>query len=235
MHISNKVLVVIPARGGSKGIPYKNIKELGGKPLIIYSLDIARELFSDVNICITTDDKRIVDTVASYGYTTPFLRPEYLATDNVGTQEVLLHALHFYEEQGMQYDVILLLQPTSPFRLKRHLEEALNLYHADWDMVVSVKESVSNPYYNVYEEDESGFLKISKGDGRFIRRQDAPKVWENNGSIYVINCLSLKNMNMSDFTKVVKYPMEELYSIDIDTPFDWMIAMSILDSKMSLC
>jgi N-acylneuraminate cytidylyltransferase len=99
-------------------------------------------------------------------------------------------------------------------------------------MVVSVKESSANPYYNLFEENESGYLQVSKGKGVFVRRQDAPKVWEYNGSIYVINVKSLKQTKMSDFTKKIKYCMPDIYSIDIDTPFDWTIAESIL--KMNL-
>ena len=112
--MNNKVLVIIPARGGSKGIPYKNIKELGDKPLICYSIDVARQLTSDENICVTTDDDAIIKVVEDYGLKVPFKRPDYLATDTCGSNEVLQHAYQFYIDKGMQYDLIVLLQPTSP-------------------------------------------------------------------------------------------------------------------------
>ena len=93
-------LVIIPARGGSKGIPHKNIKELGGKPLICYAIDAARKFTTDDNICVSTDDEDIIKVVEKYGLSVPFKRPDYLATDNAGTNGVLLHALNFYEEKG---------------------------------------------------------------------------------------------------------------------------------------
>ena len=111
-----KLLYLIPARGGSKGIPRKNIKELSGKPLIAYSIDVARQLTDDCNICISTDDDEIMQVVTSYGLTVPFKRPDFLATDSVGTYEVILHAIDFYENLGVNYDAVVLLQPTSPLR-----------------------------------------------------------------------------------------------------------------------
>jgi len=231
----NNILCVIPARGGSKGIPYKNIKELNGKPLIAYSIDIARQFFKDEDICVTTDDQQIIHTVEKHGLGVPFIRPAFLATDEASSQDVLKHALAFYEQKGKDYDTLLLLQPTSPFRLKRHLEEAMNLYNADCDMVVSVRESSANPYYNLFEENEFGFLQISKGNGGYTRRQDAPVVWEYNGSIYVINANSLKNSVIAAFSNVIKYPMEEMYSIDIDIPLDWVVAEELIKQNHVIC
>ena len=114
--MDQRVLVVIPARGGSKGIQHKNIKELGGKPLICYTIDVARQFITDDNICVTTDDDAIIKVVEDYGLKVPFKRPDYLATDTCGSNEVIQHAYKFYVEQGRNYDAILLLQPTSPFR-----------------------------------------------------------------------------------------------------------------------
>jgi N-acylneuraminate cytidylyltransferase len=226
-----KILCVIPARGGSKGIPYKNIKELQGKPLITYTVDVARQIFKDEDICVTTEDQQIINVVENYGLHVPFVRPQHLATDEATTHDVLKHALNFYETKEQFYDAILLLQPTSPIRLKRHIEEAINLYTDTCDMVVSVKESSANPYYNLFEEDEFGYLQIIKKNGTFTRRQDAPIVWEYNGSIYVINAKSLKRYKMSEFLHKVKYPMDDIYSIDIDNPLDWIIAETILTNK----
>lgn len=227
-----KTLVIIPARGGSKGIPHKNIKPLNGKPLIEYTIDVAREIVCDEDICVSTDDKEIVSVVENYGLKVPFIRPDYLATDTTGAYEVLLHALSFYEEMGLKYDNILLLQPTSPFRLASHVKEALLLYSSNIDMVVSVKSVSANPYYNCFEEDEMEFLHISKGDGIYIRRQDAPKAWEFNGAIYIINSESLKLTSLSKFKKIMKYEMDDIHSLDLDTMLDWTIAESILNNYM---
>jgi len=226
------VLVVIPARGGSKGIPYKNIKELNGKPLICYSIDVARQFTTDENICVTTDDDKIIKVVEDYGLKVPFKRPNHLATDTCGSNEVIQHAYKFFADKGKNYDAVLLLQPTSPFRKGEFLKEAVALYDNSVDMVTSVKPAACNPYYDGFEDDENGFLTPSKGDGTIQRRQDAPQVWQQNGSIYVINPKSLIDKGLTYFTKVRKYPMSEVYSVDIDNTFDWKIAELVLLEKL---
>lgn len=226
-----RTLVIIPARGGSKGIPRKNIKCLNGRPLLEYTLDVAKKLFQQEDICVSTDDNEIISLVEKTGLKVPFKRPDYLATDTAGTYEVLLHALKHYEDEGRFYDCIVLLQTTSPFREAYHVTEAMRLFTFDIDMVVSVKEVSANPYYNCFEENEAGYLLVSKGNGGIKRRQDAPKVWEYNGAVYVINVDSLKRMSLSEFRKIVKYPMDEISSMDIDTPLDWTIAELLIKQR----
>lgn len=226
------ILIVIPARGGSKGIPHKNIKKLRGKPLIYYTIDIARQIVPDEYICVSTDDDEIIKAVENYRLSVPFKRPDELATDTAGANGVLLHALSYYEKQERKIDLLVLLQPTSPFRKKTFIQEAIQLYDSSLDMVVSVKETTANPYYNSFEENAEGLLVVSKGDGRIERRQDAPKVWEFNGSVYVINPVSLKKKEMVGFTRIKKYIMDDIYSVDLDTPFDWKIAELMLKENM---
>lgn len=226
------ILYVIPARGGSKGIPHKNIKLLGEQPLIKYSIDVARQLASDEHICVSTDDDEIIRVVEGYDLKVPFKRPAELATDTCGTYEVLLHCLDYYEALGRTYDVMILLQPTSPFRTAQHIEEALELYSEDVDMVVGVKETSANPYYNCYEENQDGFLRLSKSGYGFVRRQDAPATWEYNGALYVINIKSLRKGPLSSFRKVRKYIMDEIYSVDLDTLLDWKFAEFILHEEI---
>ena len=227
-----KILVIIPARGGSKGIPHKNIKPLNGKPLILYTIDEARQIVSDDDICVSTDDPEIIKCVEGYGLVVPFVRPEELATDTAGSYEVLLHALSFYEKQGRHYDAVLLLQNTSPFRRAEQIKEALKLYTSDVDMVVSVKECAANPYYCVFEEDDNGYLHVCKGDGNIYRRQDAPKVYEYNGAIYIMNAETLKTTHMHKMQKRVKYVMDEMSSFDLDTMTDWNIAETIIKERL---
>jgi N-acylneuraminate cytidylyltransferase len=217
-----KYIVVIPARGGSKGLPGKNIKLLGGIPLIQHTIDAAKEVFRESEIIVSTDNGEIQRVVIENGLAVPFLRPESLATDNAGTYDVLLHAIEHLEAQGIYKDVLVLLQPTSPLRQSQHIKEALALYKPDLDMVVSVKETASNPYYVLKEENELGFLENSK-KGNFISRQSCPKVWELNGAIYIININSLKKMEIGDFTKVKKYVMDEKSSHDIDSYLDFLV------------
>lgn len=226
-----KILVIIPARGGSKGIPHKNIKPLNAKPLIHYTIDEAREIVGDEDICVSTDDLEIIKSVEGYGLKVPFIRPKELATDTAGTYEVLVHALDFYEKQDRHYDAVLLLQNTSPFRRTEQIKEALALYNDNIDMVVSVKECAANPYYCVFEEDNNGYLHICKGDGNIFRRQDAPKVYEYNGAIYIMNAEKLKTTPMHKMQKRVKYVMDDLSSFDLDTMWDWQMAESIINQK----
>lgn len=223
-----KYLVVIPARGGSKGIPHKNIKPLGGKPLIYYSIDVARQFTTDENICVTTDDPEIISVVEQHDLKVPFVRPAELATDICGSSEVIQHAYQFFAAKGIQYDAIVLLQPTSPFRKVEFVKEAVALYDESIDMVTSVRPAACNPYYDGFEENEDGLLQISKGDGTIARRQEAPKVWQQNGSIYVINPKSLIEKGMGGFTKIKKYAMPETYSVDLDTMLDWKMAELII-------
>jgi CMP-N,N'-diacetyllegionaminic acid synthase len=225
-----KPLVVIPARGGSKGIPGKNIKLLGGIPLIQYTLEAAKALFPRDIICVSTDDLEIKKCAEGLDFKVPFLRPSELATDTSGTYEVLLHAIEFYENNGYYPDTLILLQPTSPFRTSKHIEEAINLYNSKIDMVVSVKEAKANPYYNLFEENPSGFLKKSKA-ASFNRRQDCPAVWQYNGAIYIINIKSLKDETISNFKKIRKYVMDEISSHDVDTLLDWKISEILLNEK----
>ncbi len=226
-----QTLFIIPARGGSKGIPQKNIKHLANKPLIHYAIDNARHFTNDEHICVSSDNEQIIDTVESYGLKVPFIRPDDLATDTATTNEVLLHAIQYYESQGKHYENIVLLQPTSPFRTIQNIREALALYHKNIDMVVSVFETEANPYYLLVEEDQDGFLQKSKTLPQSItRRQDVPKVWQYNGAIYVINVNSLKKyQQISNFEKVTKYEMDKLHSLDIDTPLDWAYAEFLLE------
>lgn len=230
MIILESDLVLIPARGGSKGVPGKNIKLLKGVPLIHYTLNAACELSPYENICVSSDSDEIIKTVEDFGVPVPFKRPSDLATDTSGTYEVILHALEYYREHDRFFKRLILLQPTSPLRNSNHIKEALSLYTADDDMVVSVKITKSNPYFNLFEEDIDGFLVKSK-KGAFARRQDTPTIYEFNGAIYIINIESLLNTHILNFKKVKKYVMSEADSIDIDSLLDFQLAQMIIDKR----
>ncbi len=222
------ILVVIPARGGSKGLPGKNIKELCGKPLIAYSIDVARAITTDENMCVSTDDQKIIDVVENYGLKVPFVRPAELATDTATTNDVLLHAVNFYEKQGKHFDKILLLQPTSPLRTTAEVKEAIDLYRDDIDMVVSVTKSHAPAV--LCNDNEDGFVEIvyNKTVGG---RQSLPTFYEFNGAIYVININSLKAKGLGGFDRRIKYVMPKETSVDIDDIYDFMLIESIIKSK----
>jgi len=228
-----KPLFIIPARGGSKGIPRKNIKMLGGRPLIAYSIAVARELAggNDLRrVILSTDDSEIAGCARSLGLPVDYMRPAALATDSAGSREVMLDAMAMADAHGIAYDCVVLLQPTSPFRTADDVRGAMKLYRDGVDMVVSVCEAAANPYYNLFESDAEGYLHVSKGDGMLRRRQDAPQVWEYNGAVYVINPDSLRRMELGEFPRRIPYPMPRSRSLDLDTPADWLAAEAMIAS-----
>ncbi len=232
--MTDRTLFIIPARGGSKGIPRKNIKLLCGKPLIHYSIDVARQLAPDCNIIVSTDDDGIAETARTTGLKVDYKRPARLATDTAGSREVIIDAMDWADSHGIVYDNVVLLQPTSPMRTADDVRTGLSLYDNTLDMVVSVVESSSNPYYNCYETDADGMLHISKGNGNLTRRQDAPHVWEFNGAVYVINPSSIRNMPIGQFPRRKCFEMPRSRSIDLDTPLDWALAEMIMKNNDDL-
>lgn len=222
-------LFIIPARGGSKGIPHKNVKPLAGRPLIHYTIDVARELAPDSHILLSTDSDEIAATAEATGLPVKYRRPARLATDTAGSREVMLDAMDWADSQGVKYKNVCLLQPTSPFRTADDVERCLSAYTPDLDMAVSVVEASTNPYYNCFEADEAtGLLHISKGDGQLVRRQDAPQAWEYSGAVYVINPESLRAMPMGSFPRRRGVEMDRSRAIDLDTPLDWVVAETIM-------
>ena len=222
-------LYLIPARGGSKGIPHKNIKELCGKPLIQYSIDIARKFTTDDNICVSTDDLEIKKVAESLGLKVPFMRPDELASDTATTSDVIVHALKWYESNGIIYDAVVLLQPTSPLRRIQDIKDCLESYNDSIDMVTTVKRSYVSAV--LCNEDESGYLQMTFGKNG-VRRQDANELYEYNGAVYVINAKAVIDKGLAGFTKKKKIVMPEINSLDIDTMTDWYMVESLLEKKV---
>ncbi len=218
-------LFVIPARGGSKGLPGKNIKDLCGKPLIAYSIDVARAFVDDEHICVSTDSNEIKEVVENYGLKVPFLRPDYLATDTAATNDVLVHAVNFFENLNHNYKKLVLLQPTSPLRTIEDVMGSIKLYRDDIDMVVSVMKSHAPAV--LCKENEDGFLELVHNKNA-VGRQSLQTFYEYNGAIYVINVKSLKEKGLASFTRKVKYIMPKESSIDIDDIYDFMLAEQII-------
>jgi CMP-N,N'-diacetyllegionaminic acid synthase len=218
------ILYLIPARKGSKGLPGKNIKLLGGKPLIEYSIDFAlNNLKNDDALCISTNDEAVIESAKSKGISIPFVRPEELANDNASSHDVIIHAINHYEKLNQTFDAVLLLQPTSPFRIQDDFTRLISEYDNITEMVVSVKLAKENPYFTLFEENSEGFLNKSK-IGDFERRQDCPEVYAFNGSMYLINIASIKKSRISEFKNIKKIIMPEERSVDIDTLADWTLA-----------
>lgn len=221
-------LFVITARGGSKGLPGKNIKDLCGKPLIAYSIDVARAFVDDEHICVSTDSEEIKGVVEEYGLCVPFIRPDYLATDTANSNDVLVHAVNFFKEQGREYKKLVLLQPTSPLRSVEDVVGSLALYRDDIDMVVSVTKSHAPAV--LCTDDENGYVQLVYNK-KAIGRQQLQEMYEFNGAVYVMNVQSLLEKGIAGFTKKVKYVMSKDNSVDIDDIYDFYQVETILRNK----
>ena len=227
-----RILYLIPARKGSKGLPHKNTKILGEKPLIEYSIDFAlQNMNSEDELCISTNDSKVIKIAESKGINIPFIRPKALSNDNATSYDVIKHALNYYTNNNNKFDVILLLQPTSPFRDRQDLIGLINQFDSNTDMVASVSLAKENPYFTLFEEDSKGFLYKSK-KGNFEKRQDCPKVYKLNGSMYLIKIESIKKYRIDEFKNVKKIIMPNERSVDIDTIEDWILAEHFLKTKI---
>ncbi len=225
-----KTLFIITARGGSKGIPKKNIRYLCGKPLIGYSIDIAKQFAANDSICVSTDSEEIKKVVEEYGLKVPFLRPTELAQDGSGSFEVLQHAISYYEGKGMHYDAVVLLQPTSPLRETHHIQEAVDVFvKSGGDGVCSVKIAEATPSYKLYYEVNDRLVKCENVD--VIQRQMASLVYQVNGSVYVFNPRIFKQYKSFGEVSMTKYLMTKEYSFDIDDEIDWKICELLLNDK----
>lgn len=225
-----KILGIITARGGSKGIPRKNIKELDGKPLIAYTIEAAQKSGVFDRIILSTDDAEIAEVAKKYGCEVPFMRPVELAQDNTPHLPVMQHAVSWLKEnENYNPNLVAILQPTAPLRQAWHIKEAFELLlKKEADSVVAVTEIPGHhsPYWAVVV-DENSLGKLFIGDhirNRIPRRQNLPqKTYSHCGALYLFKTELLFKKNEANFygDKVVIYPMEEKYSINIDSPDDW--------------
>jgi len=222
-----KILAIVPARGGSKGVPGKNIKPLAGKPLIAYTIEHINASERIDRAILSTDDEKIAEVARRYGLDVPFMRPAELATDEATSLEVVIHALDTLEERGERYDAVCLLQPTSPYRPAGAVDEAIALFEKERpDSLVSVRKIPDeyNPHW-AFEIDERNRLHIATGEKKIIpRRQELPPAYHRDGAIYItsVACIRKKNSLLGD--DIVAFPMETPVLINIDTPEDWEVA-----------
>ena len=222
-----KVLMAIPARGGSKGLEGKNIRMMNGRPMLAYTVECeltAARVTGNTTVTVSTDSQEIKDVAMQAGAEVPYLRPAHLATDTAGTRDVLVDLLESYERNGDSFDVVILLQPTSPLRIAEDIVNAWEIYKKnECDMVVSVTHAKGNPYFTLFEENADGYLRQSK-PSQYTRRQDCPAVYEYNGAVYVIRASELRRKADMKFDRVLKYIMPEERSVDVDTRLDFEIA-----------
>jgi CMP-N,N'-diacetyllegionaminic acid synthase len=225
-----KILGLIPARGGSKGVPKKNIKLLGKKPLIEYTLDDAKNSRLITKIVVSTDDEEIAIAAEISGLKPPFLRPAELAQDTSTSLEVVQHAITFFESQNIFFDAVCLLQPTNPFREIGYIDKAIEKFiSSNADSLVSVLPMPHefNPHW-AFEENELGLLKIATGEDKIIsRRQELPKSFHRDGSIYITKTAVIKNGSLYG-NSIAYIENNPDFHVNIDTLKDWEKAEHLL-------
>ncbi len=226
-----RVLGLVPARGGSKGIPHKNIRLLGGKPLLCYTAQAAQAARRLTRTILSTDDEEIAAVGRACGLTVPFLRPARLAQDDTPTLPVVQHALAWVEARGEHYDAVCLLQPTCPLRRPDDIDACIErLEQEGADSVVSVLSVPAkyNPHW-VYFEDQQGRLRLSTGVATPVpRRQDLPPAFHREGSVYVTRRDVVVEKNSFYGERIVGYRMDPARSVNLDLPADWTRAEALL-------
>jgi CMP-N-acetylneuraminic acid synthetase len=231
-----QVVGLVPARGGSRGIPRKNIRLLCGKPLLQYTAQAALAARRLSRVILSTDDPEIAEVGRACGLEAPFLRPPELARDDTPTLPVVQHAVRFLLERGELYDAVCLLQPTNPLRRPEDIDGCIDLLEqSDADAVVSVLTvpAEHNPHW-VYFRAADGLLKLSTGEAEPIpRRQDLPSAFHREGSVYVARWDVLLQQNSLYGRRLVGYLVDPERSVNLDSPEDWVRAERLLAALQS--
>ncbi|MCY9546108.1 cytidylyltransferase domain-containing protein [Lysinibacillus xylanilyticus] len=215
-----KVLAIIPARGGSKGVPRKNIKELAGKPLIEWTIEEAKKSKYIDRIIVSSEDKEILQVAQKFGADVPFVRPANLAEDTTAGIEPVLHALEHFSD----YEYVVMLQPTSPLRLVEDIDGCIEqLLQENAEFCVSVCEVGQSPYWMYTLDSSTKMQPLLKQQTLITRRQDLPKVYTLNGAIYLANIDLLKQTRNFITEETIAYVMPVERSYDIDTEEDFKI------------
>ena len=230
------ILITLCCRGGSKGIPGKNIKLLNGLPLLAYSIRHAKEFaasLTNVDILLSTDDDAIKKVAQAHGLVTEYIRPDHLANDTAGKIEVLADALD-YQEKTLQkkYDILLDLDVTSPLRTQKDLNEGLEklLENKDALNLFSVSKPHKNPYFNVVEDAGDGYCKLVRPSDT-LSRQTAPQVYDMNASFYFYRRVFFEHGCKSAITQKSLYYLMDHICFDLDEPFDFNIMEYLLKNN----
>ena len=222
------LLALIPARGGSKGIPRKNIKRFAGKPLIDWTIGAAKRASCIDCVVVTTEDEEIASVARQLGAEVPFMRPPELATDHTPGIETVLHAI----DQLPSYDWVVLLQPTSPLRTHRDIDSIWQLCQSHGSSsAVSVNEVSKHPYW-MYTQDNLGQLqRFIESHREVTRRQDLPVAYALNGAMYLAKTEWLLKERRFVGSETLGYVMPPERSVDLDTPRDWRWAEYLIEHE----
>jgi CMP-N,N'-diacetyllegionaminic acid synthase len=226
-----RVLGLIPARGGSKGVPRKNIRPLRDRPLLKYTADAARAARRLTHVIVSTEDDEIAEIGRACGLDVPFLRPAELARDETPMLPVVIHALRWFEERGRHFDAVCLLQPTNPFRRPEDIDACIAmLEEKNADAVVTVLRIPPeyNPHW-AYFRCEDGCMHLATGESAPIgRRQDLPPAFHREGSVYVVRRDVLLGQNSLYGRFLVGYEIDPGRSVNVDSLDDWARAEKLL-------
>lgn len=229
--IPNNIIAYVFARGGSKGIPKKNLKKLGGIPLIGRAIQSGLSSSYISEVVVSTDCEEIAEVAKQYGASVPFVRPNDLAGDSSPELLAWRHAINYFEDfySKNKNTVFVSLPATSPLRIAADIDKAIEYYYRNnFDLVLAVSESRRNPYLNMVKIAENGNISVVNKDNDFVRRQDVPKVYDISTSVYVakpeylLNCKKI----MSDNTGAIEIPSDR--TIDIDDNYDFHLAELLL-------
>lgn len=222
------ILGLIPARGGSKGITKKNIRPLLGRPLIEYTIAAGLKVEALTDVVVSTDREEIAAVSIKAGATVPFLRPAHLATDTSPTIDTMVHLMEYYQAQGIAYDAVCLLQPTSPLRTAQDIDKAIEKFkQQQTDSLVSVipVPHQYNPHWTFKVEKETDNLYLATGEKEIItRRQALPKAFIRNGAIYLTRTEVLLQKRSIYGDSIGYFEMEVARSVNIDDMEDWELA-----------
>ena len=228
MYKNKRILGLIPARGGSKGIPRKNVIDLCGKPLISYSITAAENSRYIDSVVVSTDDEEIAKISRSFGASVPFMRPQELATDKSKTIDAVLHAIESLADMGEVFETLILLQPTQPLRTSEDIDKALDIYmDAGCTSLASVSPVNDNPL--LIRSIQDNLLNPLLNASSTCRRQDMPRYYRINGCIY-INEISELSLDTSFNDNSLPFIMERSHSIDIDELSDLALAEYYLNN-----
>jgi N-acylneuraminate cytidylyltransferase len=225
MYKKKKILALITARGGSKGILKKNIKPLGGKPLICWTIDAALQSKYVDRLILSSDDSEIIEIARIANCEVPFTRPKYLAEDETSSMDVIMHALEQIEED---YDYLLLLQPTSPFRTAQQIDNIITAcLEQECRMMISVARLKKHPMF-MYSLNGT-YLKSFLDSRQQLRRQDMPAAYEHNGALYLAEIDLLKRVKSFNIPEACAFVMTGAVNLDIDDQQDWQYAEYLLE------
>lgn len=228
MFDNRRLLAVIPARGGSKGIPHKNIIDLCGKPLISYTIKAALDSIYIDYVLVSTDDEEIARVSSEWGAEVPFMRPTELASDTAKTEDTVIHSIKTLEKVGESFTDLILLQPTEPLRTSQDIDRAIETYYENGcRSLVSVNEVDDNPV--LVRTIENGNLRPLLNVSGTCRRQDMPKYYRVNGCIY-INAVDEINERTSLNDNEIPFVMDRSHSVDIDELSDLALARYYLEN-----